>query len=140
MYSGEIKSTPLLYKDDSTGNMYSFWASFSEFNEFGLQNYSGNFTQILDFYFEVGYHLDFKKLTSNLHFTRTLQNNPHWTAVDTENTFLLDAFNQTFNGIFPEEIPNPFPFKHTRLRFNDTLIHTPPLMINSISNTLLKYK
>ena len=31
-------------------------------------------------------------------------------------------------------IPNPFPYKHTRLRFNDTLIHSPALMINSISN------
>lgn len=67
------------------------------------------------------------------------QNNPHWSAVDTENNYSLDRLNDTiFNGSLPETIENPFPYKHTRLRFNDTLVHTPPLMINSISNTLLK--
>ncbi len=56
MYRGEIQSTPLLYKNESgDSNMYSFWSSFVDFHDFSLKNYSGDFAQILDFYFEVSY-------------------------------------------------------------------------------------
>lgn len=78
-----------------------------------------------------------------------MQIKPHWFAADAEDFFNTDALNATiFNWTLPGEIsvpfgptipiPNPLPYKHTRLRFNDTLIHSPAVMINSISNTMLK--
>lgn len=80
----------------------------------------------------------------------------NWVAIDSEKMFSLDALNETLSvtanitlpstievptpvGNIPVDVPNPIPYKHTRLRFNDSLIHTPPLVLNSISNTFLKY-
>lgn len=50
---------------------------------------------------------------------------PRWMAIDTE-----DYLNIT-------EVGNR-PYKHTRLRFNDSMYHLPPIAINTISNTILK--
>lgn len=78
---------------------------------------------------------------SNIDFPRQIK--PHWLAADTLDTFSIDALNNTFNSSIPD-IPllpdGPKPYKHTRLRFNDTLIHTPPLVMNAISNSILRYK
>ena len=52
MYREEINSSPLLYSGESS--MLPFWSNFVEFNGFNdLKNYSGNFSQLLDFYLEV---------------------------------------------------------------------------------------
>lgn len=60
-------------------------------------------------------------------------------AVDTQYTFpSLASLNQTLGGTIPQNIVDQLSYNHTRLRFNDTLIHTPPLAVTAISNTLLK--
>ena len=50
---------------------------------------------------------------------------PHWAAMDT-----FDQLN--FNGPLPV-----LPVKNLRMRFNDTLLHIPPIVINAMTNTLL---
>lgn len=113
MYQKEIGSSPLLYSGLPDND--ALWAELVEYNGLQLANYSGDFQQILDI-------------------------KPHWAAVDTLNTFKLDALNESiFNWSLPQGLPDPFPFRHTRLRFNDTLIHTPPILLNEISNALLRY-
>ncbi|XP_046440757.1 ABC-type organic anion transporter ABCA8-like [Daphnia pulex] len=120
LYRDQLNSSALLYSetgDDS--EMSAFWSKFAQFNGFQLEHYSGDFPDILE--------LNLKNKSS------------HWAASDTRDTYSLDTLNSTwYNGSLPDVVQNPFPYKHTRLRFNDTLIHTPPLMINSISNTLLQ--
>ncbi|XP_045030700.1 ABC-type organic anion transporter ABCA8 [Daphnia magna] len=119
LYGGQFDSSSLLYSETEDTGMSSFWSEYVQFNGFNLESYSGDFPDILN--------LLLKNQSS------------HWAAVDTRETYSLDRLNETwFEGTLPENVNNPFPYKHTRLRLNDTLIHIPPLMINSISNTLLK--
>ena len=58
---------------------------------------------------------------------------PRWLAVDTEDSFPLHL-------VAPgkDEVNISLPYKHTRLRFNDSFYHLPPAVINTMSNTLLK--
>jgi len=58
-------------------------------------------------------------------------------AADAMDTFDLRALNES---IFGGALTMPsVPWPHTRLRFNDSLVHTPPIILNEISNTLLRY-
>ncbi len=45
-----------------------------------------------------------------------------------------DVLNLTYG-----DLSVPLPRKNLRMRFNDTLLHIPPIMINSISNALLRF-
>lgn len=53
MYQG-LNSSSLLYSDYGDSGMSQFWEKFAEFNNFNLETYSGNFTEIFDFYLRVG--------------------------------------------------------------------------------------
>lgn len=52
----ELSSSSLLYSDFGNNEMEPFWSKFAEINNFTLETYSGNFSEILDFYLNVGYH------------------------------------------------------------------------------------
>jgi len=100
MYADVVNRSSFLYSNAAAEDMNPFWKRLAHHCDVNLQNYSGDFANIL-------------------------QMAPHWLAVDTEDSI---------------HVPAQLPYKHTRLRFNDSLHHLPPLIINAISNTLLKDK
>jgi len=106
---GDILNESLLYSSNgSVADMNPFWQNFSQYANTTVENYDGEFAKILHML-------------------------PRWLAVDTEDSFPLHL-------VAPgkDEVNISLPYKHTRLRFNDSFYHLPPAVINAMSNTLLK--
>nr|QST14978.1 ABCA5 protein [Diaphanosoma celebensis] len=102
---------PLLFMDDAAGSLASFWRDLTDYAGVDLQPYDGNYQQLVN---------------------ESVM--PHWAAMDTLNSLdmapLIPGWNLTSNLTIP--------LANLRMRFNDTLLHMPPIVVNAITNTLLR--